>query len=208
MKKPAPVLLRYASKSELKRCVPKKEKNKDKFIYHTLQRGETLYKLSRIYNNTVEQLIDLNLISDINDIPTGTVLKINNYGKQNNQLQWPAKGKLTSKFGWRRRNFHYGIDIANRKGTKIHAASDGVVILSGKNINGFSGYGKVIALQHSDNLITLYAHNNRNFVTEGQCVKRKQTIGEIGKTGNATGYHLHFEVRKNKKPVNPIYYLN
>ena len=208
-KNKAPVLLKYASKSELKRCLPQKKKSKDRFLYHTLKPGETLYRLTRIYNTTVDELIELNQIADINDIPTGTVLKIKNSGDIYNtgKLSWPAKGQLTSKYGWRKRNFHYGIDIANKKGTKIVAASDGFVILSGNNIRGFSGYGKVIALQHSDNLITLYAHNNKNYVSEGQCVRRNQSIGQMGRTGNATGTHLHFEVRKDKSPVNPINYL-
>ncbi|NIP30342.1 MAG: LysM peptidoglycan-binding domain-containing protein, partial [Candidatus Dadabacteria bacterium] len=97
--------------------------------------GETLYRLSKIYNTTVDELIKINRINDINDIPTGSVLKVNS-SSDISKLHWPARGKITSRFGRRNRGYHYGIDIATKKGEKIYAASDGVVILSGKNIKG------------------------------------------------------------------------
>ncbi|MGH7884710.1 MAG: peptidoglycan DD-metalloendopeptidase family protein [Thermodesulfobacteriota bacterium] len=200
--------LRYASPSKLSECVRKKESNgKQKFINHKLAEGETVYRLSRIYNTSVEEIIILNNIQDINDIPAGTNILIENKSDIW-KLSWPLKGIITSRFGKRNGKFHYGVDIAAKIGTKIRSASDGVVILSGSNIDGFGGYGKVIILQHSKNILSVYAHNNRNYVSEGLCVREGEVIGEVGSTGNSTGPHLHFEIRKNKEPIDPTLFLN
>lgn len=117
------------------------------------------------------------------------------------KLTWPVKtGRVSQYFV---NGDHWGIDIAARKGTPIYAAHAGRVIYSGR---GFRGYGKFIILE-SGNLATFYSHCNKLFVRQGQWVERGQLIGHVGRTGNATGPHLHFEVRRNRLPIDPLAYL-
>jgi len=124
---------------------------------------------------------------------------------QSNGLIWPAKGVLTSGYGWRWGRMHKGIDIAAAVGTPIVAAAPGVVVSAGWNSGG---YGNLVEVQHADGSLTLYAHNNRILVRRGQEVAQGQQISEMGSTGQSTGPHLHFEVHpKGRGAVNPIAYL-
>ncbi len=119
---------------------------------------------------------------------------------------WPAKGVLTSGYGWRWGRMHKGIDIAAPIGTPIVAAAEGVVISAGWNSGG---YGNLVKMKHPDGSISLYAHNNRILVRRGQKVKQGQQIAEMGTTGRSTGPHLHFEIRSNNNAaINPIALLN
>ena len=119
-----------------------------------------------------------------------------------NGYLWPAKGTLTSGYGWRWGRMHKGIDIAAPIGTPIIAAASGEVIFSGWSRGG---YGNLVKLKHSDGSVTLYAHNHRNLVRKGQEVKQGQLIAEMGSTGRSTGPHLHFEIRPNgREAINPI----
>ena len=95
---------------------------------------------------------------------------------------------------------HTGVDLKTTANDPIYAVGDGVVTMS-KN---YSGYGKCIIIKHADGTETLYAHNSKNYVKEGEKVKSGQKIALTGRTGRATTEHLHFEVRKNGKPVNPM----
>lgn len=124
---------------------------------------------------------------------------------------WPVRtGYVSSNFGFRIhpvkkvRLFHEGIDIACPRGTPILAVAEGVVAFSGRR----NGYGRVVDIRHPDGLLTRYAHNTANLVKEGQRVRRGQTIASVGATGTATGPHVHFEVHKDGKVVNPMPYLN
>gem|GEM_PF-1552711 len=115
---------------------------------------------------------------------------------------WPARGALTSNYGWRWGRMHRGIDIAAPVGTPIFAAAPGVVIKSGWNKGG---YGNLVDIQHADGSLTRYAHNYRLLVRPGQFVDQGQQISLMGSTGRSTGPHLHFEVRPSGKgAVNPI----
>lgn len=198
--------LRYATKAQLENCVGDIDNNKETLIYHKLKKGETVFRLSKIYGSTVDEILNLNHIQDINDIPIGTTLLIRSTSGIS-KFSWPLNGQITSKFGRRKGRFHYGIDIAARKGTKIRSAARGVVILSGYKVDGFRGYGKLVVLQHNENTVSLYAHNNNNYVLQGNCVAEGEVIGEVGSTGRSTGPHLHFEIRKNKKAVDPYIFL-
>ncbi len=126
-------------------------------------------------------------------------------------LLWPIReGKgITSDFGKRRFSFHEGIDIGGDRGTPIYAAHDGIVTLSG---NKMRGYGNMVVIK-SGKFLTVYAHNRQNLVRKGDRVVRGQKIATLGKTGRATGPHLHFETRvKNTKgkyvAVNPLLFFN
>ncbi|BAU63717.1 Peptidase M23 [Stanieria sp. NIES-3757] len=118
---------------------------------------------------------------------------------------WPAQGTLTSGYGWRWGRMHQGIDIAGPIGTPIMAAASGEVVSAGWNSGG---YGNLVKLKHPDGSVTLYAHNNKILVSNGQQVEQGQLIAEMGSTGFSTGPHLHFEIRPNgETAVNPIAFL-
>jgi murein DD-endopeptidase MepM/ murein hydrolase activator NlpD len=119
-----------------------------------------------------------------------------------NGYMWPAKGKLSSGFGWRWGKMHKGIDIAGPVGTPIYAAASGEVVSAGWSSGG---YGNLVKLKHSDGSITFYAHNSKVIVSTGQNIKQGQQIAEMGSTGFSTGPHLHFEIHPNgKSAVNPM----
>lgn len=118
---------------------------------------------------------------------------------------WPAKGALTSGFGWRWGRMHKGIDIAAPIGTPIVAAAPGIVIKAGWNSGG---YGRLVDIKHADGTFTRYAHNNRILVQAGQQVDQGQLISEMGSSGHSTGPHLHFELHPTgKDAVNPMAFL-
>lgn len=116
-----------------------------------------------------------------------------------------AKYRLSSKFGNRfhptlfRWRFHGGVDMACPKGTEIHIPADGVVVKSGWN----GGYGNYIKVKHGNGYETVYGHLSRVSVKKGEKVKKGDVIGKVGSTGRSTGSHLHYEILKNKKRVNP-----
>jgi len=123
---------------------------------------------------------------------------------------WPVRGWVTSPFGNRTSpfsgilKFHEGIDIAAQTGTPVMAPADGVVIKAGFS----TGYGNMVELSHGYGIKTVYGHNSRLNVKAGQRVKRGEIISFIGDTGSSTGPHLHYEVRMNGLPVNPVRYMN
>jgi len=202
----APIVLDKIEKEDIARRCISFDRTSDKPRYHIMKKGETLYRLSKKYNVTVEQLIKENNIEDYTDIDTGRAVIIP--GSNIISFDWPLNGKITSRFGNRRRKFHSGIDISAPKGTHIRAVADGLVLLSGNKENGYSNYGKVVEVYHGEGITSLYAHNRKNLVEAGSCVKKGQKIAEVGATGNATGNHLHLEIRNNGKPVNPLIYLD
>lgn len=125
---------------------------------------------------------------------------------------WPLAtgGVVTSTFGMRRhpitgrRSMHKGIDIAGKLGASIVSTADGIVVFSGRK----SGYGNIVEVRHANGLETRYAHNQRNLVQEGDLVRKGQVIAKLGSTGRSTGPHVHFEVRRNGKAVDPSRYLD
>jgi murein DD-endopeptidase MepM/ murein hydrolase activator NlpD len=117
-------------------------------------------------------------------------------------LIWPVHGIITSPFGPRVGGFHYGIDIAAPTGTPIHAAKSGTVL----SISCGSGYGICTIIDHGGGIETLYAHQSRKII-QGGPVTQGEVIGLVGCTGDCTGPHVHFEVRVNGTPHNPIQYL-
>jgi murein DD-endopeptidase MepM/ murein hydrolase activator NlpD len=116
---------------------------------------------------------------------------------------WPVNGPVVSPFGMRWGRMHEGIDIAVPAGTPIHAAASGRVVYAG----WMDGYGNLVAIDHGRGLSTAYAHQSSIAVGLGQTVSQGQTIGYVGCTGHCFGPHLHFEVRVNGTPVDPLGYL-
>jgi len=123
-------------------------------------------------------------------------------GTSSSGLIWPVNGPITSGFGWRWGRMHEGIDIGVPCGTPIHAAASGTVIYSG----WMDGYGNFVVIDHGNGLATAYGHQSAIYVSGGS-VSQGQSIGAVGSTGNSTGCHLHFEVRVNGNPVDPLGYL-
>lgn len=164
-----------------------------------LEPDESLETLKNILNEKEEELENF-------------IVEIDNRFKYLESIPdlWPAEGRLTSKFGYRKNpfgggsKFHKGIDIANSYGTDIIAAGSGVVTFCGNQ----SGYGKVVIIKHNSEYKTLYAHNSKILVSVGDSVKKGQAIGKMGSTGRSTGCHLHFEVHKNGQAINPLTILN
>jgi murein DD-endopeptidase MepM/ murein hydrolase activator NlpD len=118
-------------------------------------------------------------------------------------LMWPVSGPVTSPFGWRWGRMHEGIDIAVPTGTPVHAAQSGRVIIAG----WMGGYGNLIVIDHGGGLSTAYGHNSGFAVGSGASVSQGQVVAYAGSTGNSTGPHVHFEVRVNGSPVDPLGYL-
>lgn len=121
------------------------------------------------------------------------------------RLRWPLeRPKIVSGFGERWGRPHEGIDLAAPIGTPIYAAAGGVVLYAGDQVRG---YGNMVVLEHADGLLTVYAHNSVVLVKAGQKVGAGAKIALVGQTGRSTGPHLHFEVRVDNVPRDPMSYL-
>jgi len=122
---------------------------------------------------------------------------------------WPTRGWLSSRFGYRtspfadKREFHRGIDISARSGSKVISPANGLVVFTGWK----RGYGRVIVIKHARGFKTKYAHLRKILVKKGQHVKKGAKIGLVGNSGRTTGSHLHYEVHLNNVAVNPLRYI-
>ena len=122
----------------------------------------------------------------------------------------PLKGEITSPFGWRehpntgRETFHYGVDIAAEEGAEITCFADGTVGVVGDSVE----LGKYLTVHHENGILTLYGHCSRITAVSGTKVALGDKLAETGSTGNATGVHLHFEIREGENYIDPIYYLS
>ena len=157
--------------------------------------------------------------------PTGPAAGFEPADRNNLDLLWPVETRtISSAWGPRIRTrvvrlkvhnrnrkvlrrfmgSHKGVDLSAPMRSDIYAALDGQVVVAGKH----KDYGNFVAIDHGNGVVTLYAHCNQSFVTEGEIVRRGQKIAEVGRTGNATGPHLHFELRLDGVPQNPLPKLN
>ncbi|MEW5817579.1 MAG: M23 family metallopeptidase [Spirochaetota bacterium] len=186
-------------------------------ILYRVRSGDSLSGLSHRFDVPLNNLVDINNINS-SIIRIGQELFIP--GEKMNQFdlksalgelfKMPTVGRISSPFGMRPDPFtsvwrmHYGIDIANERGTPIYAAMDGTVVGLGTNIKS---YGKYIILKHIGGYQSMYGHLDKWLVTLGQRVSQGVKIGEMGDTGLTTGPHLHFSIYKNQIPVNPAKYL-
>jgi murein DD-endopeptidase MepM/ murein hydrolase activator NlpD len=137
-------------------------------------------------------------------ILTSLVLGTPDFREEHIALVWPVEGPVISTFGQRSRGWHAGIDITAEMGSQIFAAAPGTVVYSG----WIRAYGQVVKIEHSSGFITLYAHNQKNLVEVGEDVEAGQLIATVGRSGHATGPHVHFEVRRDGKAYNPLHLLD
>jgi LysM repeat protein len=190
-------------------------------VYHTVEKGQTLWRIARTYNVDLETLQWVNDVEDVTDLRIGRILFIPGVrtaldvvpvrpedetppSMAKISIVWPLSGRQTSGFGPRGTRHHHGIDIAAPTGTPVRAAAEGKVAYSGA---GMRGYGKVVVVKHENDLSTVYAHNSALLVKMGERVDKGQVISKVGSTGRATGPHLHFEVRRRGVPEDPMEYL-
>ncbi|MBV8359864.1 MAG: LysM peptidoglycan-binding domain-containing M23 family metallopeptidase [Deltaproteobacteria bacterium] len=188
-------------------------------VSHTVQPGETIYRIARIYAVSPARLMAVNGLSDPRQLEAGQTLMIPlnrstataasfstwPVARADRQFAWPVTGGMVSSpFGIRNGVMHDGVDIVAEAGSAVHAADDGTVIFAGR----LRGYGNAVIVQHSGGYVTVYGHNQRNLVRYGAEVVRGQVIAELGSTGRTTGPNLHFEVRFHGQPQNPLAYLS
>jgi len=194
----------------IKQITSKLKNIEEDIIYQQKKQKEILSKLRQetaMYESSERQLEreSIKLVYKISELSTGK----NDNPESTGSFSYPVRAPITSPFGPRRhpifgvRSMHSGIDLAAPYGTPIKASEGGVVIYSG----WYGGYGKVVILDHAKGFSTLYAHLSSTKVTVGARVKQGEVVGFEGSTGYATGPHLHFEVREQGKPKNPVIYL-
>ena len=126
--------------------------------------------------------------------------------RSSSRFLWPVRGRIISKFGAKGKGLHNdGLNIAAAAGSPVLAAENGVVAYDGNELGGF---GNLVLIKHSGNFVTAYAHNAELLVRRGQKVRRGQAIAKVGRTGTVARPQLHFEIRKGRRPVNPLLYLS
>lgn len=188
--------------------------------YYEVNRGDTLWKISKLYDVDVDAIVRANKLPDVKKITIGQKLFIPESAQKNREenyvravpgsnssarLTWPVSGKVISYFGAQKGLIkNKGIDIEAEEGSEVAAADDGRVSFAEENMKGL---GKTIIIDHGNGLYTLYAHNSENLVRAGDTVTRNQVIAKVGKTGRASEPYLHFQVRKGHEPQNPFNYL-
>jgi murein DD-endopeptidase MepM/ murein hydrolase activator NlpD len=215
-------LLVIASLFLLASCVTTGPTSLTTGVYHTVEKGQTLWRISKTYG------VDMQLIAEYNDIydpdlifegqelyiPGVDETKDVSYGTPSGVdmgeiilnkglFLWPTEGLVYSLFGMRWGRMHRGIDISGKSGTPVLAARDGTVTFAG--VKG--GYGNIVILGHEDGYETRYAHLSSIKASVGDAVKTGDVIGLMGSTGRSTGPHLHFEIRKEDTARNPLFFL-
>jgi len=198
---------------------------------HTVARGDTLSALARRYGVSVGALVAANNLPSATvplrpgqrlaippaagtasravprtrapRVPVDVVLAVPDFAETLGSFVWPADGAVTSPFGRRRSGWHRGIDIRAAHREPIVAAAEGVVVVASVEPR----YGRVLKIEHEHGFTTVYAHNDENLVAVGDWVTPGQRIATVGRTGRATNYHVHFEIRREGRVYKPLYML-
>ncbi|MBE7415647.1 MAG: M23 family metallopeptidase [Deltaproteobacteria bacterium] len=196
-------------------------------VYHTVNKGETLWRISRTYGVELQEVAEINNIKDPTDIKTGAKIFIPGVSKvrkvvpykppasggketegrivvEKGRFIWPVKGDVISHFGMRNGVRHGGMDIKAEEGAPVFAADSGEVVFVDSNMRG---YGRIIIIRHADDFYSVYAHNRENLVSHGEKVEKGARIATVGRSGNASTPHLHFEIRQGKTVRNPLFFL-
>ncbi|MBU1078269.1 MAG: LysM peptidoglycan-binding domain-containing M23 family metallopeptidase [Spirochaetes bacterium] len=179
--------------------------------YVVLEKGMTLWRISKNYKVPVWKLKKINKIRDTSKLKTGKKIylsyphnTIEKPVKLNIKLNKPVNGIILNNFNEGKNLIQCnGIEYQTEKGAKIRSALSGTVKFTGM----LRGYGKVVIIQYSNNISTIYAYLNKIIVAQGQKVDKNQAIGFAGKSNFADTYALHFELLRNGKPINPKWYF-
>jgi len=204
--------------------------------YYQIQPGDNLYRIGKRFGVPADEIARENGIDDVTTLRVGQVIWIpegagarsappppaqggrpptsSSEARQaaRDEAQrsaalafaWPVKGaKVTSRFGRRRGRPHEGIDVGTSRGAPIRASESGKVIHSG----WLGDYGRVVIVKHAGHFSTVYAHADKLYVRKGDFVDRGDHIADVGASGNASGPHLHFELRRREVPQDPLLYL-
>lgn len=176
-------------------------------VYLPMHRQELALRKMREY---LDRLANATRLEEVNQQDLLRILRERRDTLANMPSIWPLNGFVTSSFGMRaspfggsNRRFHKGLDIVSRTGTPIVAPAQGEVTMSGPD----GAYGNSVEINHGSGIVTKYAHMQRCAVQAGQWVKRGEIVGYVGTSGRTTGPHLHYEVRLNGVPVNPMRYI-
>jgi murein DD-endopeptidase MepM/ murein hydrolase activator NlpD len=200
--------------------------------FHVVEPGQTLWRIARAYGVPLGELAEINGVSDPSRLEVGATIFIPGIDRPIDvpafpapppaspgrkpaprsapaaagaEFLWPVTGgEVLSRFGARRRrHVHAGLDIRGSRGQEILAAQGGTVVFSGSG----GGYGRMVVVDHGSGVRTVYAHNDENLVRPGETVVRGQPIALVGRSGNASTEHCHFEVRLDDRPVDPMPYV-
>lgn len=185
-------------------------------LYHKVEKGQTLWRIAKFYNVSIDGIVKANRIPDATQISIGQLLFIPYAAKtveipaslemlEKSDFIWPVKGKVVFFYGSKKDGvFNKGIDISTREGADVVASRAGKVVFCDPKLKG---YGQTIIIDHLDGFSTLYAHNSAVLVILGEYVKQGQIVAKAGSSGRSHGCSLHFEIRKGDKSQNPFYYL-
>ena len=192
-------------------------------VYHTVKRGETLWRIAKTYETNLQALAEQNNIDDVTQIKAGQKIFIPGASqtkrlvvasqdppregpkivKDKGEFVWPVQGKVVSKFGIISGLQYEGIEIAATLGAPVRASRDGEVVYVGS----LKGYGNLLILKHQNQYNTVYAYNQKNLVALGRRVKKGDTIANVGNTGRSADPRLHFQIRKENQARNPLFFL-
>lgn len=198
----------------------RKSPSRGRRITVVVEEDQTLWEIAQAYEVPVEDIVEANGLRSAELIRPGQRLLIpgatapaalrlvrtipsSASASIVRGFEWPARGVLRSRFGWRWRRHHDGIDIAAPYGTPVSAAKAGRVIFAG----WYYAYGRTVIIDHDNGVTTLYGHNSKLLVRIGQVVEAGMVISRVGSSGRSTGPHVHFEIRVNGRPINPLKYL-
>ncbi len=201
-------------------------------LTHTVRRGDTGYGISRRYGVNLAALMRVNNIRKPYRLAVGQILKLPGGAQRvvttasanttapararsvplpapparsKSGFRWPVEGALASRFGPKEGGLHNdGINIVAQQGTPVRSAEAGVVVYAS---NALEGYGNLLLLKHADGWLTAYAHNERLLVNKGDRIEKGQVIARVGATGGVTEPQLHFEIRKGRRALDPLDYL-
>ncbi len=184
--------------------------------YHRMEKGQTLWKISKIYNVDLDELIALNHISDVTNIDTGQLifvpkpkaplLAIPAVKASFEDFIWPVRGRVVNGFGQTVNNMvNKGLNIAVYSNSDVVASRKGKVVFYSPQ---FRGYGKTLIIDHRDGFYTVYARNKEVLVKPGDDVHQGASIAKLDGTSRDRDSYLHFQIRKGHTPQNPNFYLN
>ncbi len=203
------IFVKVAKRDTLAKLADKYGSTKESVLLANAMKSESLIAGSEIFlpGGKLVAVTEVRIATNKNGRVRTATVKISSGSVRG--FRWPVLGQISSPFGWRkspfgrRRVFHSGLDIRAPRGTEIKAGASGVVVHSG----WMGGYGKAVVISHSKGLTTLYGHCSKLIARKGMRVSQGQTIALVGSTGRSTGNHVHFEVRVNGTPQNPLRHL-